>query len=82
MSGWENIPEEQQAGAHARARRRRGAPLAEAPAPMATEELPAEEGDLVRLFEWYWPAIWVGMLGIIAFIGIYQAVDRMAGGPW
>jgi hypothetical protein len=78
MSGWENVPEE--------------TPATPAPAPAAAsgvaEAAPPDEnvlvtdGDLIRAAEWYFPALWIGMLAVVAFIGIYSAVGKLPNSPW
>jgi hypothetical protein len=81
MSGWENLPEETPA-----------APPAASPAPAAMSDVTAEiqapgtvlvtDGDLIRAAEWYFPALWIGMLAVVAFIGIYSAVGKLPNSPW
>ena len=71
MSGWENLPEETPAKPSA-------APKA---APSDEEEL-IEDGDLIRAAEWYFPALWIGMLVVVSFIGVYSAVGKLPNSPW
>ncbi len=78
MSGWENVPEEK--------------PPAVAPSPAATSDVaeaapaepkaPFEDGEMVRAVEWYFPALWIGMLAVCCFIGIYSAVGKLPNSLW
>jgi hypothetical protein len=78
MSGWENIPEETTAPP----------PPVPAAASDVAEVVPApepdliSEGDLLRTAEWYFPALWLAMLLVICFIGVYSAVGKLPNSPW
>jgi hypothetical protein len=79
MSGWENIPEE-----------------TPAPTPTASPALASDvgeaapapdpdlitEGDLLRTAEWYFPVLWLAMLLVVCFIGVYSAVGKLPNSPW
>ena len=43
-------------------------------------DLPVTDGEVIRTLEWYFPVVWVAMLMIVCYIGIYYAVDRLPGG--
>jgi hypothetical protein len=81
MSGWENVSEET-AAPPARPRRAK-APAADvsaaAPAP-GTE--PIADGDWIRTVEWYLPALWLAMLAVVCFVGVYSAVGKLPNSPW
>jgi hypothetical protein len=38
------------------------------------------DGEVIRTLEWYIPVVWVGMLMIVCYIGIYYAVEKLPGG--
>jgi hypothetical protein len=67
MSGWENLPKK--------------TPKTPPAAPKDEAEL-IEDGDLIRAAEWYFPALWIGMLIVVAFIGVYSAVGKLPNSPW
>ncbi len=79
MSGWENIPEETPAPT------RLPSP---AVASDVAEAVPAPEpdlitdGELLRAAEWYFPALWLAMLLVVCFIGVYSAVGKLPNSPW
>jgi hypothetical protein len=68
MSGWENLPKETPAATPS-------------VAPSDEGEL-IEDGDFIRAAEWYFPALWIGMLIVVAFIGVYSAVGKLPNSPW
>jgi hypothetical protein len=78
MSGWENLPEETPAPPPAAPAA--ASDVAEA-APPGAKEL-VTDGDLIRAAEWYFPALWIGMLAVVAFIGIYSAIGKLPNSPW
>jgi hypothetical protein len=78
MSGWENIPKETPAR---KPRRRAAAPNVAQAAP-ASEPDQITEGDLLRTIEWYLPALWLAMLAVVCFIGVYSAVGKLPNSPW
>ncbi len=71
MSGWENLPQETPSS-----------PAAESGAAAPQPEEQVIDGDLLRAAEWYFPALWCGMLAVIAFIGVYSAVGKLPNHPW
>jgi hypothetical protein len=78
MSGWENIPEETPAPT----------PL---PSPAVASDIVEAasapnpdlitDGELLRAAEWYFPAVWIGMLLVVCFIGVYSAVGKLPNHP-
>ncbi len=79
MSGWENVPEETAAAT---------LPPSPAVATDVAEPAPAHDpnlitdGELLRAAEWYFPALWLAMLLVVCFIGVYSAVGKLANSPW
>ncbi len=79
MSGWENIPEETPSP--------RPLPGSVVASDVA-EAIPSLDSDLItdgeflRAAEWYFPALWIGMLAVVALIGIYEAVGKLPNSPW
>jgi hypothetical protein len=77
MSGWENIP------------KKTPAPTASpALAPDVAEAVPTPDPDLttdgkfLRAAEWYFPVLWLAMLLVVCFIGVYSAVGKLPNSPW
>lgn len=44
-----------------------------------SDDKPVAEGDVIRTLEWYFPLIWLAMLIIVSYIGIYYAVEHLPG---
>jgi hypothetical protein len=81
MSGWENIPEETPAPpAKSRQAKALAADVSAAPPAPGTE--PIADGDWIRTAEWYFPALWLAMLAVVCFIGVYSAVGKLPNSPW
>jgi hypothetical protein len=82
MSGWENIPEKTPpAPAKPRRAKAPAADVSGAP-PSPPESEPIADGDWIRIAEWYFPALWLAMLLIVCFIGVYSAVGKLPNSPW
>jgi hypothetical protein len=78
MSGWENIPEE----TPARTPPRPAAASDVAEAAPAPDPNLITDGELLRAIEWYFPALWLVLLLVVCFIGVYSAVGKLPNSPW
>ena len=79
MSGWENISKE------APAPKPTASPVVAsdvAEAASAPDPDLISDGELLRVAEWYFPALWLAMLLVVCFIGVYSAVGKLPNSPW